>query len=370
MNKQLIKGLLAGILAVSGLLLLGQSDASAAISGRCDNCHTMHNSQDGTYMTTGTSGEAQGYLLRSVSCIGCHTGEDGSRADNPDTNGPAVQHNNDPGSGFLAGGSFWYWSSAADDGNVHNVDEVDSDGDSTLTTPPGGTALASTFGCATGTSAAGYATTGCHLGSGHHSNVGGDIAEPTQVVWVDGGSVGSSYRFLSGVKGGEDGDWEFTKNARQHNVYYTSSTYNNSDTDTITSVCVGCHGDFHGSASGGTPVKGTGSSSPWIRHPTDISLYNATGPFASEHLSYNSYETITPIGTDTDSYANDISIPSGDMDTVYNQLNDARLDVVTCVSCHRAHGSVNLDLLRWSYNTMIAGGGGSTGCLKCHRQKN
>ncbi|MBW1796331.1 MAG: hypothetical protein JRJ38_18260 [Deltaproteobacteria bacterium] len=40
---------------------------------------------------------------------------------------------------------------------------------------------------------------------------------------------------------------------------------------------------------------------------------------------------------------------------------------VTCLSCHRAHGTDNHDILRFDYSTQIAGSTGVTaGCLGCH----
>ncbi|TSA13704.1 MAG: hypothetical protein D4R73_00455 [Deltaproteobacteria bacterium] len=48
----------------------------------------------------------------------------------------------------------------------------------------------------------------------------------------------------------------------------------------------------------------------------------------------------------------------------------AGIDIVTCLSCHRAHASAYPDILRWDYSTMIANGGSlSTGCFVCHTTK-
>jgi len=40
-----------------------------------------------------------------------------------------------------------------------------------------------------------------------------------------------------------------------------------------------------------------------------------------------------------------------------------------CLSCHKSHGSDYPKMLRWDYQTMIAGGGGSGGCFTCHTTK-
>ncbi|MCK4488054.1 MAG: hypothetical protein KAU38_15015, partial [Desulfobacterales bacterium] len=43
--------------------------------------------------------------------------------------------------------------------------------------------------------------------------------------------------------------------------------------------------------------------------------------------------------------------------------------IVMCLSCHRAHGTPNNDLLRWAY-TMDAGSGTDNGgCFICHTTK-
>ena len=47
------------------------------------------------------------------------------------------------------------------------------------------------------------------------------------------------------------------------------------------------------------------------------------------------------------------------------------IDMVTCLSCHRPHGSPYPDMLRWDYIQQIAGGGGDNGkgCFFCHTTK-
>jgi hypothetical protein len=320
----------------------------------------MHNSQDGAAMGEAT---AQNYLLMET-CLGCHTGTDGSTAINTTTNAPAVDHTSGAPTAYLAGGSFYYVADG--DEHVHNVQEIGNPDSPLVDTPPGqAAALANSLGCVTSSS-----TTGCHTGGGHHANIGGDFSTgPNDVAYVNGSSVGASFRFLSGVRGGEKGNWEFSGNTdTSHNVYFASVVYNNTATDTITSVCEACHGGFHGAnalafTDGG--VNGTGTS-PWIRHPTDISLYGR----AAEHLSYGTYSMIAPIASDeldTAGYANGATFTVNM--TKYDALDATNLDIVTCVSCHRAHGSPYNDLLRWSYATMTAGTGVNQGCMKCHTTK-
>ena len=41
----------------------------------------------------------------------------------------------------------------------------------------------------------------------------------------------------------------------------------------------------------------------------------------------------------------------------------------TCISCHRAHGSAEADILRFFYDTQVAGSTNDWGCLGCHNQQ-
>ena len=51
----------------------------AKVTGPCGNCHTMHNSQGGTSMTTGYEAGSGPYgtLLRANGCLGCHAATGG-----------------------------------------------------------------------------------------------------------------------------------------------------------------------------------------------------------------------------------------------------------------------------------------------------
>lgn len=349
----------AGLL-VGAFCLLPQA-GTAQVVGQCVNCHTMHNSQNGTYMNT--SATVYRALTRG-GCVECHTGTTG--ADLTDNNIPKVNHTVAPTAGTLAGGSFYWVGTGATDSKGHNVLGIASQ-DSTLgNTPPGGSALTSQLTCA--------GTMGCHgdrtkadqyasLSGSHHAppqNAGGVTGA------VDGSSLANSYRFLNGIKGIEDSDWEKTVSASDHNQYYGVHRTADStiDSHTISALCGQCHGNFHAAATN-NPTAGVGISytggmvSPWVRHPTDFDMNTVkTKEYGSYGGSGNPYVPQAPVASDT---------LTGVKSTVLQANGDA---IVTCISCHRAHGSDQPDLLRWNYSNMNAGGGtNTTGCFICHTTK-
>jgi hypothetical protein len=117
------------------------------------------------------------------------------------------------------------------------------------------------------------------------------------------------------------------------------------DDPSISELCAKCHCDFHNES--GTTEDVLNVNGAWIRHPTDVAI---PAEWAIGNAGY------TPDGDD---YKNN---PVG----YDNATFDISAKRVTCVSCHRAHGTGNDDLLRWPYSTQVAGGGNEYGCLGCH----
>jgi predicted CXXCH cytochrome family protein len=369
--------------ALFGVVLI--SGSAYAVTGACYECHTMHASQNGTLMGDGP----HNYLLL-YSCIGCHSGPAGQESNS--TNGaPIVLFTSGSplgqGVGFtLAGGNF-YWVKNVSDSEGHNVDIVkvgqDSDiGPNIGYNPPGwdkaqtdnsGHTIA---GAADDwpvqlTCAGAYGCHGNHSISGnddgikgaHHSNIGVSHTVATAPT-----TMGGSYRFCDGIKGMEETDWEWSGDDSTHHNEYYGSTYNDAggapDKQTISFLCAECHGQFHTSASIG------GTASPWLRHPTDIVLMSASRG-TTEYSAYNNagsppvaaYNIIVPVARG--------AVPSAASNTVNtNQGATTTGAIVMCLSCHRAHGSNQPDILRWDYTTMISGGGSNnTGCFVCHTTK-
>jgi predicted CXXCH cytochrome family protein len=371
-NVQNLLGGLATICLVFGLT----SNASAAIAGRtCDECHTMHNSQGGADMiitalggtpAAPTDEAPEKNLIRiSGGCAGCH-GDGTANAAALGGSGDDTPRVNDPVNP-LAGGYFDDSDTLAKS-TQHDVSDFNFAADLTFGvagTIPGGT-YANPGGQITCSG-----TSGCHEEGGHHNNnATTDVA--TRSLAGTGSTAGDSYRFLyvrnstSGAKLGyvagiEDADWEYTKtdNTTDHNQYrgenvnWKTTGTSSSDPTTISRFCGGCHGNFHG------PLGNTvDSSGTWIRHPTDYAMPTTVG---SEYVGYSTYRVDIPVA----------SIDAGAVGSaVATDVSAAANRIVTCLSCHRAHGSDQADLLRFDYSTMIAHTASvTTGCFACHTTK-
>ncbi len=341
---------------------------SAGVKKSCSNCHTQHNSEDGKSVSGVASQAALLSIAGGTTCWGCHAQGGGYNID-PTTGTPQIDHQN---AVDLAGGNFAYItgnkSGITGDSMTrgHNIiDTGITDSNFGNQSFPPGDAFSqhsegfdnTTFTCA--------GKFGCHgdrtksdeieaIKGAHHTSDTvlkyGSINESLQ-----GGTVGTSYRFLLGVKGGEDSDWEATVSGVDHNEYKggTSGTEGTKvlpGGSTISGFCSECHGSFHGQ-----PDDTGGGASPWKRHPTDVSLPGN----GTEYAGYTAYNLNVPVArTDIPNSPGSEVNPDGTTN-----------DIVMCLSCHRAHASPYSDSLRWNYDEMVAGGGGSGGCFACHTQK-
>ncbi|HIJ58039.1 MAG TPA: cytochrome c3 family protein [Deltaproteobacteria bacterium] len=354
--------------AVLGLILsliLFIPGNSSAVTGLCVNCHTMHNSQDGGNMATYGGGTGPNPVLLRGTCLGCHAYNKTGTLNVIDIGGsqiPQVWHD---AATDLAAGNFKYVDGTGY-GKGHNViDFFGTNSDVDLDAAPGVYMVHDSFLTDTYLTCAG--TNGCHgsrqdaSGTGlgaikgaHHGNVDGKCNTAD--------TVANSYRFLLGTKGLENttDKWQ-NKDANSHNEYYgrtTPTTYDCGSNQchasypakplngTITDFCGTCHPNFHGTGNIGGDIN-----SPFTRHPTDIVL-KGSGEFAA----YTTYSVEAPVGRTT--------VPDAASGTVVPGT-----DVITCLSCHAAHGTNYPDMLKWDYLTMNAGGGGSGGCFTCHTEK-
>jgi len=368
--------------------LIGTSGIShSEIQGVCSSCHTMHNSQNGEPMNLDNSTTPNSALTRST-CYGCHAqGGASSTVNLGPSVVPQVMHS---AASHLAGGNFGYITgmagSGASDSKGHNISDltgVDSVFSDTFRgRTPGGIKVnghdngfwvsAKTLRCAGNNGCHGYRAyggggVGVYYGTGikgsHHRNEGGQLDQATNPA--------NSYRFLMAVKGYESSDWEKNPSIMNHNEYYGQSTpiqlgcsalschkgpggLVQPPNGTMSQFCATCHGNFHTLANGESDGIGSTASSPFKRHPTDLSL-----PSNGEYAAYTVYNLNAPVAWTT--------VPG-----VSSSVVTPGTDVVMCLSCHVAHASNYSDMLRWDYSTMIAGNAGAAagkGCFTCHSTK-
>ncbi len=361
------------ILLISIFFLFSPVHLSGQVTGPCSDCHTMHNSQNNALITP----TPQDYLLKKT-CVGCHTGTNSSGNKTPyvySTSAPIYNSNT------LAGGNFFWVMS--DSGKGHNCLSIPGmPQDSNLSKAPGWHGTGEPTDC--------QVCHGSHTGGGMypegahgdcnscHSQVSSckTCHKPAHHADDSANLVGENqgwYRFLispnhpdpvTGVKGIEDNDWEFTKSSSDHNEYYGSTAPGRWADNSMSHFCAGCHGNFHGIAMSSDTSGGVGHS-PWLRHPTYIAL-----PNSGEYKLYNTtdgstigeFSNIAPI-------ARDPSVISGMSNASANITPGS--DQVMCLSCHRAHGSPYADMMRWDYlNGCSAGTQNSNcGCFVCHTAK-
>jgi predicted CXXCH cytochrome family protein len=352
------------VVILLGISMPGRAwSRTAAMQKPCANCHIMHMSQDSQPITGSLGNTERQEGLMNDTCVGCHTNtnvslQDGSKpyvytTVNPSPYDPfaAATHTT------LAGGNF-HWVAAGNDLRGHNVAGIAAFSG----TPPGDLSSGKTFDGNTPLTCAGV--NGCHgngagtqvesIWGSHHSN------EP-----IDGSSPARSYRMLygiaAGVQGVEDPDWEYTLSVTDHNRYKGGIRLSDVlwDEAYISSSCARCHSNFHNDDNGGTGTDDAGFPSPWIRHPIDIDIggkgseyaYGGGGPTAA-------YQVQTPLASenfDLSPDTVDLSGPNGQ-------------GVISCISCHRAHGSPNDYSLRWDYQNW-PGPTGYNGCGDCHTTK-
>ena len=345
------------IAAIIFLAALSSGRARAVVTGQCSNCHTMHYSQGGTQLSGwGSDGPYQSLTINN--CVGCHSATDGATWRDSVTGAPIVYNAAEPSYNTqrgLAAGNFYYVTQ--DQSKGHNVTVVPGvSQDTNFSSTPGWSGEIN--GCAA-----------CHGGSNmvlakcifcHNAKSAHHADDSTTVVDQTGGY----YRFLSfsafhpssfqeslgfsGVKGIEDPNWEKNPTSTAHNEYCGSQDGNFNTIDNgISDYCSCCHPKFHGSTD-------TGGSSPWLRHPAYIAL-----PNSGEYASYTIYNPQAPVARDPATLAG-MAAPS---ETV-----TPGSDQVSCISCHRAHGTPYPDILRWDY-TSTTHAAANEGCVVCHTQK-
>ncbi len=359
---------LSVFLAVS--LIMPALCQAAVIVETCAVCHTMHNSEEGAPVAFTLDSAGQHVVseqpfpnLLKTDCLGCHSDAGAETIVNMGVvPTPIVFNMTEPtyppdgsATSTLAGGNF-HWLIKSGDAYGHNVNGiVAEDPRFPPTLAPGGVARTGECVNCHGTLAtAASGCEGCHVPQ-HH-------ADSTDVVT---GRERGWYRFLGsvmqrddqegpspeGVVGIEASDWEQNPLPSQHNTYQGNSAPYVSylESGAIDQKCAGCHGLFHSE---------TTADSTWIRHPVDVVI-----PNAGEFTDLTTYDTLVPVARQ--------NVSPGDAGFSVINLGS---DLVSCVSCHRAHGSPYPAMLRWGYrdwpgNDSHTQQPAQNGCAVCHTSK-
>ena len=355
------------ILVLLFTIILFSINTEAKVTGKvCSQCHTMHNSQNNQVVYTNGPSKA---LLKS-DCIGCHST---STPPGSSPSEPYVLYSTEPTYNFdgskntLAGGNFYWVSDTGgnDDKTGHNVYGISSP-EASLSPPGFDSSYTDKDGNVLGNNGAWdkqlrcAGAYGCH--GKHSSSIGTDEvsaiygAHHSDDSVIDGSTVGKSFRFLYGVKGTEDSDWEFTNSSSAHNGYYAVDRSSVPDKASINYFCAECHGNFHSSS--------IGSASPWLRHPNDFDLNNVSTK------EYGNYPDASYFSSVTGLHEYFVDVPVGNTSgtvksTVLQSSGDA---IILCISCHRAHGSPYKYILRWDYVNW-PNGTAKNGCFACHGAK-
>ena len=325
----------------------------AMVSGPCSNCHTMHNRQNGSPVDSGGVNDN----LTVTGCVGCHSDSSSNTIRLLGSSSIPVVFNVSEPVSPLAGGNYYWVSAFSDDRFGHNVHSI-AGPDENLTYVPGrhigsdtDLTITECYNCHSAGFSPGYPgipftiprsgnvliCEDCHTQVMHHADDSSTIVKGS----------GGWYRFLYEVEGIEDPDWQQTVSKSDHNEYKgETAAYRGS----ISDAGCGCHGNFHALKNPGD----VGTGSPWLKHPVDVAL-----PSDGEYASYTEYNPQAPVARpDLSGYGAPSSVVT------------PGTDQVMCISCHRAHGSNQPDMLRWDYSTIISGGGADTGgCFICHSTK-
>jgi hypothetical protein len=359
---------------VLGLLACGlflTAPSQAAVKGVCSICHTMHNSQQGAPVAFTRDSAGQIVIseeplanLLKTDCLGCHSQAGAETIVNMEgAQIPIVFNLTEPtyppdgsATSTLAGGNF-HWVMNSGSAYGHNVEGIASaDFRFPPNQAPGGVVrTGDCINCHGTLASVQSGCQGCHVVQ-HHAD-SAEIVASRENGW---------YRFLGsvmqhadnpkeltteGVMGIEAIDWEQNPLSTQHNVYQGKAGpyVNYLESGAMDQKCAGCHGQFHNE---------TIADSTWIRHPVDVAI-----PDIGEFTGFTTYNPLVPVARQ--------NVRSEDVG--FADINRGS-DMVSCVSCHRPHGSPYPAMLRWGYrdwpgNDSHTQQAAQNGCAVCHTSK-
>ena len=359
--------LLLTILVTINFIVFFYKSAMTSVKGECSNCHTMHASQNGN-LTTPFPALIKQAMSTGAGCLACHSSTDAATLYKLGDSTFPIIYNTVPYSNATAAGNFY--DVTQNDTYGHNVYGIVRPDSLIGLTPPGFKSISgwgptdwnSQLTCA--------GTYGCHgirKNEAPYNNGTDPWGASFAAIRGLHHATDRPYRMLYGdinypIKGKEHPEYEHPQSTIPgQNVYYGSGSTTATDRQTISYFCATCHGKFHDRGYNNATNSGIGSSSPWLRHPTDIYLNGTWSGFYTDYgLSNNTYNKETPVAF----YDLTLYNATTPITTFSNSTA-----IVMCLSCHRAHASPYPDILRFDYTAIKSGMGINTGCNRCHTRQ-
>lgn len=300
----------------------------------CSDCHSMHASEGGQPVTV------SGVLLKSADgelglCMSCH---DGTNLQAPDIVAAGTSAN--PSDAIATGYSSKYGSSAG----FYQNDYLTNDSTFGHDLRPQATAIAPLSN--TYRKDGGLLCSDCHNvhGAANYRNL---IADPNPL-----------HAGAFPITLGTDVRETIPVNTQAPNpaVAYDSGNIGYVTTNNIQGWCTDCHDQLADNATGGAPAH-------FLGHPSGVAIGELNA-----HTDSNNW--ITPLGQGNTGFGSTVGdqtagiprlrygSPTGSNQTV--GINDT----VTCLSCHKAHGSKYKKGMVWPY--MEGGADSISGCQQCH----
>lgn len=349
-------GKLKILVLISVALVFAFGGSAMAFHGTglvCNQCHTMHNYEDGAEIDS--NGPYPHLLLHATTdlCLTCHM-EDATPYSDGTYTAPYVHSGDGSTSIALSGGDYWSsdqvdatfvgarghnpgYVEGSDAGTATWSDAISEDGHTAESrTPPGSSVAVGQL--------AKWDCVSCHAphrGDGDGSYQYG-AASTFRMLWSKPAGKGTGVNFNAiGDNGSGTYTWQANETDTNHTAYV----------DNVAAWCGQCHDVIH------TPAKG---GSDWLRHPTGYALPTA---YASNYEdttqgSGNGYSFIVPIQEADANITNTFTISNPE---------------VMCLSCHRAHSAATnsdegnavgtANMTRWN---MDAASGANSNCNKCH----
>jgi hypothetical protein len=348
------------VIMAAALLTLGLSGMAYAFhSGgvaECGGCHSMHSPKvGGSFLLIGTD--------QSSTCLDCHSGATQSSYHVLTYPAPAdgtAPANLTPGGDFawlLKNYSFTVRGTVTNEnGQTHGHNVVATDfgitADSDFPTAPGGTFPTAQLAC-----------NSCHDPHGKYRRLGGDTTYTIATAGapiIGSGSYATSavptatqavgvYRLLAGEgyskvaypgvpAASAPSTYNQTEATNQVRVAYGTTATGGGKT-TWGQWCATCHTGMHSTGNYVHPVDQTLGSTIAGLYNTYVSSGNMSGSAATSYLS------LVPFMENTGDYAT-LKAHASNTNTYLNGPGTS--DQVSCLSCHRAHASGFVDMLRWN----------------------